>query len=219
MTDRKAAVLALNRDWEVVAGLTFLKSCQNGMRFQIEISGVLSKPFGSYSTGEKAQDLFDLGGNAGVKLLFGMSRRFYLGAGVAYLRDRKDFTETAIMDIRPPAAVSGTRTLTAIPITGLAQVRSDTHRKLSGYVETGLGLTTFTWRLADFSDGREPDSDVQQTFSFLFGGGAVLALNRDWEVVAGLDYHHSIARGGEVWNTWDDPKFALLSLGVRYPRW
>ena len=194
--------------------------------FQIEVSGMLAKPFGSYSTGDNAQDLLDLGGRVSGKLLFGMNRRFYIGAWAAYLKNQKDFTATSVMDTGQPFNVDGTRTLIAIPVEALVQYRTDTHRRLSGYVEGGAGLTSFTWRLSELSVVFNntvftipPDNDIQQAFSFHFGGGAVFGLGRDWEVVAGMVYQQSIARGGQVWNSDDNPKYALLSLGVRYPRW
>jgi hypothetical protein len=194
--------------------------------FQIEVSGMLAKPFGAYSTGENAQDLLDLGGRVSGKLLFGMNRGFCIGAWAAYLKNQKDFTTTSIMDTGQPFDVNGTRTLIAIPVEALFQFRSDTRHRVSGYVEGGAGITSYTWRLSELSadfNGNvftfPPDNDIQQAFSFHFGGGAVFGLGRDWEVVTGLVYQQSIVRGGEVWNTDDDPKYALLSLGVRYPRW
>ena len=227
MTDRTAAERGVFLASLLVLLLPAGALAAGDRGFQIELSGVLSKPIGTYSTGEKAGDLLDLGGRLSTKLMFGIGRGSYIGAWVAYLKNQKDFASTSILDTRPPIDIQGTRTLTSIPVEALFQIRNDTRHRVSGYVEGGAGITTYTWRLSeltqeitpDSSITLAPDSDVQQTFSFHFGAGAVLELNRDWEVVAGLAYHQSIVRGGEVWNTDDDPKYALLSLGVRYPRW
>ena len=59
MTDRKAAPCGASMAYLLLLLLLLPAGADaaGDHGFQIEISGVLSKPFGSYSTGEKAQDL------------------------------------------------------------------------------------------------------------------------------------------------------------------
>jgi hypothetical protein len=187
--------------------------------FQLEVDGLGSIPSGTYEFGGHASELFDFGGAVFGKALFGLSRGFYVGAGVGYLQNRKDFTETTLLDTRPPRNWSGQRTLEAIPVLALAQLRSDTHRSLSWYGEGGVGLTTFDLRLSNLSGGRPPVAEFQQGLSFLVGAGACLGLGRDFEILAGADYLQSFTRGGPLWMSGDNPAYVLGSLGVRYPRW
>jgi hypothetical protein len=187
--------------------------------FQLEVDAVGSLPTGTYEFGGLANQLFDFGGNGMGKALFGISRRFSVGIGVGYLRNRKDFSRTTVFDTRPPRNITGTRSLHAVPALALAQIRSDTHRRLSWYGEGGLGITTYDVRLSDLSGGREPVADFQKAFSYLAGAGACLGVGRNFELLAGADYLQSFTRNGPAWESGDNPAHVLCTLGVRYPRW
>jgi hypothetical protein len=187
--------------------------------FQLEVDALGSIPTGTYEFGGHASDLFDFGGAVFGKALFGMSRGLSIGAGVGYLTNSKDFTETSLLDTRPPRNWSGTRTLGAIPVLAMAQLRSDTHKSLSWYGEGGLGMTTFDLRVTNLSSGRPPSAEFQQGFSILVGAGACWGLGRNFEVLAGADYLQSFTRAGDLWENGDNPAYLLASLGLRYPRW
>jgi hypothetical protein len=187
--------------------------------FQLEVDAVGSLPTGTYEFGGLANQLFDFGGNGMGKALFGISRRFSVGIGVGYLRNRKDFSRTTVFDTRPPRNITGTRSLHAVPALALAQIRSDTHRRLSWYGEGGLGITTYDVRLSDLSGGQQPVADFQKAFSYLAGAGACLGVGRNFELLAGADYLQSFTRNGPAWESGDNPAHVLCTLGVRYPRW
>jgi len=188
--------------------------------FQLEVDAVGSRPFGTYEAGARAADLFDFGGNAGGKALFGLSRGLYVGVGVGYLHNQKDFSFTFRPSFGAPlVTVTGIRSLNTIPVLALAQLRSDTHRTLSWYGEGGLGIATFNGRLTDFSYGLAPVSDFQQAFSFTVGAGACLGVGRTWDVLLGAGWLQSFTRGGTMFEGGDNPAYVLYSLGLRYPRW
>ena len=187
--------------------------------FQIEVAAVGAQPSGTYEFGGNANGLLDFGGAVFGKALFGLSRGLYVGAGVGYLQNGKDFTRTSLLDTRPPRNWSGRRTLEAIPVLALAQLRSDTHRSLSWYGEGGLGLTTFDRRLSYVSGGQAPVADFQHGYSFLVGAGACLGLGRNFDVLVGAAYLQSFTRSGPLWRSGDNPAYLLGSLGLRYPRW
>lgn len=187
--------------------------------FQFEVDAAGTRPFGTYEFGGHASALLDQGGAVFGKALFGMTRSFYIGGGVGYILNRKGFTSTSLLDTRPPRDWSGQRTLEAIPVMVLAQMRSDTHRRLSWYGEGGLGVTRFDRRLANLSDGRPPVADFQDGLSYMVGAGACLGLGRNLELLAGADYLQSFTRTGALWRSGDNPAYLLGSLGLRYPRW
>ena len=187
--------------------------------FQLEVDAVGSLPSGTYEFGGTAGELFDFGGNAFGKALFGVSRGLYFGAGVGYLQNHKNFERTSLLDTRPPRSWSGTRTLHAIPALAMVQIRSDTHRHLSWYGEGGLGITTFDRRLTNLAGGRPPQAVFQQGLSFLVGGGTCLGLGRSVDVLVGANYLQSFTHKGAAWESGDNPAYVLCSLGVRYPRW
>ena len=187
--------------------------------FQLEVDAAGSLPTGTYEFGGLANQLFGFGGNGMGKALFGINRRFSVGFATGYLRNRKDFSRTTVFDTRPPRSISGTRSLNAIPALALAQVRSDTHRRLSWYGEGGLGITTYDVRISELSGGRQPVSDFQKAFSYLAGAGACLGLGRTFELLVGADYLQSFTGNGPAWESGDNPAHVLCTLGVRYPRW
>lgn len=187
--------------------------------FQLELDAIGAQPSGTYEFGGRADQLLDFEGATFGKALFGLSRGLYVGAGVGYLRNRKAFTQTSLLDTRPPRNLSGDRTLEAVPVLALAQLRSDTHRSLSWYGEGGLGLTTFGRRLYNLSRGQPPASNFQHGFSFLVGAGACLGLGRNFELLVGADYLQSFTRNGTLWQSGDNPAYVLGSVGLRYPRW
>ena len=187
--------------------------------FQLEVDGVASMPSGTYEFGGSANDLFDSGGNVFGKALFGLSRALYVGVAAGYLQNRKDFTSTSLLDTRPRLPWSGTRTMEAIPVLGLVQVRSDTHRQLSWYGEGGLGITTYDRRITNLSGGRPPIAVFQQGLSFLVGAGTCLGLGRNFDLLVGASYLQSFTHKGPAWESGDNPAYMLGSVGVRYPRW
>lgn len=187
--------------------------------FQLEVDAGGSLPTGTYQFGGEAADLFDLGGHVFGRALYGLSRGLYVGAGVGYLRNQKDFTETSILDTRPPRKWSGTRTMEAIPVLAMMQLRSDTHRHLSWFGEGGLGFTSFDRRLTNLSGGRPPEAVFQQGLSYMVGAGACLGLNRNLDLLFGADYLQSFTHEGPAWASGDNPAYVLCSVGVRYPRW
>jgi hypothetical protein len=190
--------------------------------FQFEVDAVGSLPSGTYEFGDRAGDLFDYGGNAFGRALFGLSRGLYVGAAVGYLQNQKDFTRTSLLDTRPSFPLSGTRTMHAIPVLGIIQVRSDTHHRLSWYGEGGLGVTTFDRRLTNLAFGSfalPPEAVFQQGLSFLVGGGTCLGLGRNFDLLVGTSYLQSFTHKGPAWESGDNPAYVLGSIGVRYPRW
>ncbi len=187
--------------------------------FQLEVDAVGSLPTGTYEFGGQAGDLFNFGGSAFGRALFGLSRGLYLGAGVGFLQNQKDFTRPTVLDTRPPRNLSGTRTMQAIPALALIQVRSDTHRRLSWFGEGGVGITSFDRRLSNLSGGRPPVAVFQQGLSFLVGGGTCLGLGRNFDLLFGADYLQSFTHDGPAWVNGDNPAYVMCSVGVRYPRW
>jgi hypothetical protein len=187
--------------------------------FQLEVAALGSLPTGTYEFGGRASQLFGSGGNGMGKALFGLSRRYSVGVAVGYLQNRKAFTRTTVFDTRPPRNISGTRSLHAVPTIALAQIRSDTHRRLSWYGEGGVGITQYDVRLSELSGGAQPIADFQKAFSYLAGAGACLGLGRNFELTAGADYLQSFTRNGPAWESGDNPAHILCTLGMRYPRW
>jgi len=200
----------------IVAPARAFAAGTHGFQFEVDAAGTL--PSGTYEFGGHASSLLDHGGAVFGKALFGMTRRFYLGAAVGYILNRKDFTSTTLLDTRPPRNWSGQRTLEAIPVLVLAQVRSETHRNMSWYGEGGVGVTNFDRRLS-LSGGRAPVADFQGGLSYLVGAGACLGLGRNLELLAGADYLQSFTHRGTLWRSGDNPAYMLGSLGLRYPRW
>ena len=185
--------------------------------FQIEARWNGSQPIGHYRTqGVKASDAENFGGNAGMRALIQLNRRYAIGADIAYLKNQKDF----LVDVDPRPNIVDLRTinrsLAALPIDVLFEARSDTHRRVSGYVQGGAGITSYTLR---FTGGLQPLDRRQQAFSYIVGGGAVVGLNRDLEVVGGADWRRAVTVNGDVWLVHDDPSYLVWSLGMRYPRW
>jgi hypothetical protein len=185
--------------------------------FQIEARWMGTQPIGHYrAQGVKASDAENFGGNAGMRALIQLNRRYAIGADIAYLKNQKDFT----VDVDPRPSVTDIRTirrsLAALPIDVLFEARTDTHRRVSGYAQGGVGITSYTLRL---TGGFQPLDRRQQAFSWVAGGGAVVGINRDLEVVGGVDWRRSATVNGDIWLLRDDPQYLVWSLGMRYPRW
>ena len=187
--------------------------------FQLEVDAAGALPSGTYEFGGRASSLLDQGGAVFGKFLFGLSHKFYIGGGVGYIRNRKDFTSTTLLDTRPPRDWSGQRTVEAIPVLLLAQMRSETHRKLSWYGEGGLGVTNFDRRLSNLSFGQPPVANFQTGLSYLVGAGVCVGMGRNFELLLGADYLQSFTGTGTLWRSGDNPAYMLGSLGLRYPRW
>lgn len=190
--------------------------------FQLEADVVGSLPSGTYEFGGSANDLFDFGGNVFGRALFGVSRGIYVGAGVGYLRNQKNFTRTSLLDSRPTFPVSGTRTMEAIPALALIQVRTDTHHHLSWYGEGGVGVTSYDRRLTNLSFRSEalpPRAVFQQGVSYMVSGGACLGMGRNFELLFGASYLQSFTHAGPAWENGDNPAYVLGTVGLRYPRW
>ncbi len=185
--------------------------------FQFDARWMGTQPIGHYrAQGVKAADAEKFGGNAGMRALVQLNRRYAIGADIAYLRNQKDFAVD--VDPRPNVTVIRTirRSLAAIPMDVLFEARSDTHRRASGYVQGGVGITSYTER---FVGGLQPLDRRQQAFSWVVGGGAAWGLNRDVEIMGGVDWRRAATVNGDIWRLRDDPQYLVWSLGMRYPRW
>jgi len=185
--------------------------------FQLEFRGVGSQPIGKYySYGVNASDVVGFGGNASGRALVGLNRRYSIGVDFAYLKNAKDIM--ADVDPRPfvTRLASVRNTLVAIPVDLLIERRTDTHQRVSGYLQSGFGITTFQRRV---TGPFPPFTRTQQALSWMVGLGTQVGMGRDFEVVAGADYRQSVTTPGDIWTTWDNPKYVVWSLGMRYPRW
>jgi outer membrane protein with beta-barrel domain len=194
--------------------------------FQLEVEAMGSRPFGTYQSGDNASDLFDPGGNAFGKALFGVSRGVSVGLGAGYLHNQGSFSFSQPISRTRSVTGTATRSITAIPVLALGQLHSDTHKRLSVYGEGGIGFANLESRVANFDAqlsglpiSIEPISDFQLATAFLAGAGLCLGAGRDWEFTLGAGWLQTFTGNGDAFQSGDNPAFLTYSIGVRYPRW
>jgi len=191
--------------------------------FQLEAQGLGAQPSwsGSNST-------VKLGGGTGGRVLFGLSRHLYVGASIAYFKNRRDYAYAVSLPgppvggVRAPrdsnfALIGGParRVLSTLPFEGVLQFRTAHAGPLNGYAEIGGGVTT---SIAKVNIGRASHSGTEQMPSLLLGAGAITSLGRNWELTTTLAWHQSWSSGGKVWAADDSPRFITFGVGVRYPK-
>ncbi|HEY6866061.1 MAG TPA: outer membrane beta-barrel protein [Candidatus Eisenbacteria bacterium] len=192
--------------------------------FQLEAEAMGSAPFGTYMSGAKASDLYDPGGNAFGKALFGVSRGVAIGVGVGYLHNQGSLELVVPVSRFATETITAKRSINAIPVLALGQIHSDMHRTLSVYGEGGLGFAHLERRFSEFSPLAngfqiEPVSNFQTGTAFLLGAGLCLGAGRNWEFTLGTGWLQTFTGNGDAFRSGDNPAFLTYSIGARYPRW
>ena len=192
--------------------------------FQLEAQG-----FGAQPSWSGSRRIVGIGGGSGARMMFGLSRHLYVGASLAYFKNRRDYAYAVSLPGPPVGGVRaprdsnfflvgspGRRVLSTLPFEGVIQWRTAHAGPLNGYAELGGGVTT---SIAKVNIGLASHSATEQMPSLLLGAGTIASLGRNWEMTASLAWHQSWSSGGKVWAPNDSPRLLTFGVGVRYPRY
>jgi hypothetical protein len=189
---------------------------------QIEAYGMGAAPFGVYtSQPDGVSSAVEFGGGAGTRLLYGVNRHVYVGASIAYFKNRREYGYA--VGLAPPPTLGvrsflggpARRALATLPVEAVVQLRAELAKPMSTYVQAGIGVTTVRGKVVVDGASR---SAIERDVSAVFGIGYAWALTRDLELVGGLDFHQAWSHGGRVWSQAVVPGYLTFGLGIRYPR-
>lgn len=200
--------------------------------FQLEVDMVGAQPTGSFTSGARASDLFDLGPGFSLTASLGVGKRVFVALRSGLTKNEGDELVTAALGTQPTPYRSTRaeavifearihRKLTSIPTHLLAQYRYPVGSRLAFQGEGGVGVTSHTEDVEIRTTFDNPVIELsgrQTSFSYRLGAGASYGITRDLELVLGGAFEQARTSDGDLWRKGDNPQVLAASLGVRYPR-
>ncbi len=201
-------------------------------RFQVDVSGLSSWLSGSPSLADDhdRRDLYAPGIGFAFTAEYGVTQHLWLGVRTGLVREKKDGIDPALAlarwqelpgysRFRAAEATKIDRDLTTIPTHAILQWRGKLPGRIGYWDEIGVGVGSFTDKIDYVGTNGQllRLSAYQKNLSLLIGTG----LSVDWTAAtfyAGADIEMVPTENGQIWNTGDNPQFAHVVLGFRYPR-
>lgn len=201
-------------------------------RFQLEGSGALALLSGSatLADGQDRRDFYPPAIGFAITAEYGFTEHIWIGVRSGLLDESKnDIDPSTALErwsrlpgysrFRASQATRIERKLTTIPTHAILQWRGHLPGKIGYWDEVGIGVGSFSDKIEYFgaSGSLMRLAGYQKNLSILLGAGLSWDL-KPVTVLGGVDIEMIPSQDGDVWIGGDDPQFAHIVLGLRYPR-